>query len=145
MPADHLHGAVLLAGIILPSIVMLNFALCAQTSGKAEQPSWDDMQQMYPGITCEGPACSVPGQDGCPADADSGFRPTWYGTEDGKDPFADGSYRAEVQQGSREGADPAPGSPRRRVRPPGDEQYRAAVDAALGSAAASPLEHFQSG
>lgn len=145
MPADHLHGAVLLASIILPSIVMLRFALCAQTYGKAEQPSWDEMQQMYPGITSEGPACSVPGQDGCPSDADSGFRPTWHGTEDGMYIVADGSYRAEVQRGSRDGADTAAGSPRRQVRPSGDEQYRAAVDAALGSAAASPLDHFQSG
>ena len=145
MLADHVHRAVLLAGIMLPSIVMFRFAVFAQPSEHADRRSWDEMQEMYPGITREGPACSVPGQDGCPADADSRFRPTWYGTEDGKDPFADGSYRAEVQQGSREGADPAPGSPRRQVRPSGDEQYRAAVDAALGSAAASPLDHFRSG
>ena len=145
MPADCMHGAVLLAGIILPGIVMMRFALCAQTSGKADQPSWDEMQQMYPGITREGPACAVPGQDGCPADADSGFKPTWYGTEDGKDPYADGLHRAEVQPGSRDVADTSPDSPRRQARPSGDEQYRAAVDAALGSAAASPLDHFQSG
>lgn len=139
-----MQGAVLLASIMLLSIVILPFSLCAQPSGKADQPSWNEMQQMYPGIAREGPACS-PGQDGCPADAEAGFRPTWYGTDDGKDPFADGAYRAEMQLGSYNGAEMAAEDPKRRVRPSADEQYRAAVDAALRSAAASPLDHFQSG
>ena len=144
MLTDHMQGAVLLASIMLPSIVTLRCAVCAQASGQMDRPNWDEMQQMYPGIAREGPACSS-GQDGCPADAESGYKATWYGTEDGKDPFADGSYRTEAQRSNHDGADMAAEKPKRQIRPSGDDQYRAAVESALGSAAATPLDHFQSG
>jgi hypothetical protein len=145
MSADHLRSALLLAGALLASTMLLQCADSAETAGKPGRPSWDEMQKLYPGIRRDGPACDAPGQDGCPTDQESGFRPTWYGTEDGKDPFADGAYLAAAQQASRGGGGAPLNVAQRPARPSGDAQYRAAVDAALDSAAATPLKHFHSG
>lgn len=108
----------------------------------------------YPGIQREGAVddCAA-GQEKCATDSEPLFRPRFYGTEDGQDPFADGASGAGAEQGDGNSGD-ANGSadgpeetqmPRRPRGPFSDEMYRAAVDEALAAAAAKPLDHFRSG
>ncbi len=130
---------------------LLTCSRCEQQEAVTDPgPSWEEMQQLYPGIERSSLSeCSAEGGEGCSEPGEFNFVPRMFGEQDrfqAVDNEASSSRTGDAAgESSGDGGEGSDGREPEPWRPPGDEQYAQAAAEALHMATSKELTNFVSG